>query len=205
MNLPMTRDISAYVRCINAAILAAILTLCLFFLMQALVRSDDEAPPLVELPPIPEFVIERPPVTAKIEPLERPSEREAAPHKPTIETGVESSSIAVFKPTLTVEHARASINLHLSQIPVAQGFKSPDYPQAAIRREIEGWVDIRFDVNPLGRVENLQVVAAQPEGVFEKSVLQAAQHWRYQPRMNANGEADYSYGMTKRLVFELEN
>lgn len=50
----------------------------------------------------------------------------------------------------------------------------PEYPQLAVRRQIEGSVTIRYDIALDGQVSNVRVIRALPAGVFESSVLAAA-------------------------------
>jgi protein TonB len=58
---------------------------------------------------------------------------------------------------------------------------APRYPLAAKRRDITGSVVVRFLVDPEGRVRDVSVVRSEPEGVFERSVLQCLPHWRFKP------------------------
>lgn len=57
----------------------------------------------------------------------------------------------------------------------------PSYPVLARRRNIEGWVQVRFIVNEQGHTERIQILAAEPEGVFEKSVISSIGLWRFHP------------------------
>lgn len=57
----------------------------------------------------------------------------------------------------------------------------PVYPQAARRRNIEGWVEIRFLVDQQGQVRQEKVVQAQPHGIFENSALTALRGWQFSP------------------------
>lgn len=57
----------------------------------------------------------------------------------------------------------------------------PVYPPDARSAAIEGQVTLRYDVNVDGRVFNLRVVEAEPEGVFEKAALEALSQWRFRP------------------------
>lgn len=66
--------------------------------------------------------------------------------------------------------------------PLAVLAKSPPvYPSAAKRRNIEGWIKIKFVVDEHGHVGHVSVLAAEPEGVFEQSVLQCVGTWRFKP------------------------
>ena len=57
----------------------------------------------------------------------------------------------------------------------------PVYPPDARSAAIEGQVTLRYDINVDGRVFNLRVVEAEPEGVFEKAALEALSQWRFRP------------------------
>ena len=56
---------------------------------------------------------------------------------------------------------------------------NPAYPSSAASNGTEGFVEVRFTVTALGRVENATVIAAQPLGVFEQAALSAISRWRY--------------------------
>jgi protein TonB len=55
------------------------------------------------------------------------------------------------------------------------------YPQDALQREIQGWVDVEFTVDTSGRTRDLTVVGADPRGRFEEATLAAIRGYRYQP------------------------
>lgn len=57
--------------------------------------------------------------------------------------------------------------------------RQPDIPQVAWDRKIDGWVLVAFTVNGQGRVENVQVLDANPPGIFESSVIASLQGWQY--------------------------
>ncbi len=69
----------------------------------------------------------------------------------------------------------------LDQEPVNQVQTQPVYPFRARRRGIEGSVRIRFFVTRTGRVSGLEIVKADPAGVFENAVRQTVAKWRFQP------------------------
>jgi len=56
---------------------------------------------------------------------------------------------------------------------------NPQYPSSAASSGTEGFVEVRYTVTALGRVENATVTAAQPKGVFEQAALSAISRWRY--------------------------
>ncbi len=58
---------------------------------------------------------------------------------------------------------------------------APVYPQAARSRHIEGWIKVQFVVDERGQVEQIEVLAAEPQGVFDQSVLRCVAGWRFKP------------------------
>lgn len=64
----------------------------------------------------------------------------------------------------------------------------PEYPDMARRRGIEGFVRLGFTINAQGRVENIEVLQAQPANIFDRSARRAAARWRFTPSME-NGIA----------------
>lgn len=52
-------------------------------------------------------------------------------------------------------------------------------------RGLEGWVDVRMQVNAEGRVMRPQVVQTQGGRVFNRPALQAVQQWQYEARPGA--------------------
>ena len=62
----------------------------------------------------------------------------------------------------------------------------PDYPRAALRDRVEGWVAVDYTVTESGLVRDIEIVAAEPHGVFEAAAKAAVGQWRFRPRV-ANG------------------
>lgn len=63
----------------------------------------------------------------------------------------------------------------------------PDYPPAAFRQGVTGWVDVEYTVDERGATTDLAVVAAEPQGVFDEAALAAVARWQYRPRV-VNGQ-----------------
>ncbi len=57
----------------------------------------------------------------------------------------------------------------------------PVYPYEARRKEINGKVILRFVVDREGRVHNVKVLRAEPEGLFEENAREAVKKWRFKP------------------------
>jgi protein TonB len=58
---------------------------------------------------------------------------------------------------------------------------TPVYPRLAKRRGIEGFVLAEFSVDKEGVPKNIQVLSAEPSGIFEKSATSALSRWRFMP------------------------
>ena len=79
---------------------------------------------------------------------------------------------------------------------------SPDYPRYALQRGIEGHVKLAFTINRAGAVENLRVIEASPQNVFERDARRAAVRWRFAPR--TEGGLAVAREAVKTLYFRLE-
>ncbi len=64
----------------------------------------------------------------------------------------------------------------------------PQYPYRAQRRGIEGWVKVSLLITEQGTVQDVVVVEARPEGVFDNAALQAVMKWKFKPRIQ-HGQA----------------
>jgi protein TonB len=65
--------------------------------------------------------------------------------------------------------------------------RDPVYPPQALRNGTRGWVELEFTVAPNGTVRDVQVVAAEPRGVFDSAASDAVAAWRFRPRL-VNGQ-----------------
>lgn len=85
-------------------------------------------------------------------------------------------------PVAVAEPPSAAVALaSVTSEPVAISKSAPQYPDAARKRRTEGWVDLQFVVNANGEVEAIEVIAAEPNGVFERSAERAVQRWKFKP------------------------
>jgi protein TonB len=80
--------------------------------------------------------------------------------------------------------------------------QEPKFPTKAARDGIEGWVQLRFDINELGNVENVSVINAQPKRIFDREAKKALKKWRYNPKV-VDGKAIKQIGLTVQLDFKL--
>ena len=80
----------------------------------------------------------------------------------------------------------------------------PEFPQEAALKGIEGWVLLRFDITEEGRVENIEVVNANPRNMFERKARDAVKKWKYAPRMS-NGQAVKVIGREVQIDFKFDS
>jgi TonB family protein len=59
---------------------------------------------------------------------------------------------------------------------------TPEYPLAAQRRGIEGWVGVTFTVSSDGKVSDIIIVNAEPSDIFDRAAVDAVRRWRYEPK-----------------------
>lgn len=80
----------------------------------------------------------------------------------------------------------------------------PKYPIQAARDGKEGWVQLRFTIDQLGGVKDVEVIAAEPKRIFDKEAKRALRKWKYKPKV-VDGKAIEQQGMTVQLDFKMNN
>ncbi len=196
-----------------APILAAAITLGLFYFMQSLIASGERLEQRVVVvklvdPTMPEIEM------VVIEEIDKPEPIEAV-----IEQDVELDEKRVdldAGPSLNIERVVADmdmgLNLSMASITQADGDYLPlvaipaQYPGRASARGIEGWCILSFTVNSQGNVveDSIAVVDAEPPGVFERASRQALVRFKFQPRVRDGVAVDVP-GVQYLFTFELED
>ncbi|WP_386067150.1 energy transducer TonB [Tahibacter sp. UC22_41] len=77
----------------------------------------------------------------------------------------------------------------------------PQYPNAALRRRQEGWVQVEFTVTSDGAVANARVLDADPPRTFDRAALDAVQRWNFNPALR-NGTA-VEATVRRRIEFKM--
>jgi TonB family protein len=77
-----------------------------------------------------------------------------------------------------------------------------DYPTDALRKEIEGWVDLSYLVTGEGKVTSVKILGSSPAGVFDAAATRAVSRVRYAPMAQAGKSAVVSTKL--RIAFRLK-
>ncbi|KJF95242.1 energy transducer TonB [Photobacterium leiognathi] len=166
---------------------------------QAPQRRQRVAPPPPETPePPPEA---KPPMskmaTASVQPV-------ASVNSLGLDTAV--TGIAINMPKFSDFSSAAAVvgepSVGLSQQAMPLYRVEPRYPPRALKQGKEGYVVLKFTIDPQGRPIDISVVEAKPSRLFNKEAIRALRKWKYQPQ-EQNGTAVAQYGQTARIEFKL--
>ena len=157
-----------------------------------------EPEPEPEPEPVPEPPKEAPVVIHKPEPKPKPKPKpkpvkkveerpkpEERPVEPRATQRVENT--APSRPLMNNTPATAKPTPTAPAGPRAVSRNQPQYPPRAQALRIEGRVRVKFDVTPDGRVDNVEILSAQPSNMFEREVKSAMRRWRYEPGKPGSG------------------
>lgn len=199
-------DISYFVKKMLALCLGVVMTMMLFYMMYLLIKNDAVPEESKESPIIPSTIY-REPVRDPVPPEEQPLIKPVIQNPPTvIYEPIIPTSVApsIPEPGLIGHRPPTEINpLAIDAQPMPMVRVAPAYPQSAIARRIEGFVDVIFDVTETGAVENIKVVYAEPEKIFNSAVVKSVSRWKYRPKME-EGVAMKMYGLRERIRFNME-
>lgn len=186
--------------------LAGVVTMALFLLMQSLINVDTpaleasvpfRANPWMDPPKEPDVI--------RDDPVEKPQQPEPIPEwNSPQETLIDHSDTLLIGQNFIPETGVKDIDPSAGTSTIVPVFRiAPDYPASALRRGIEGHVDLIFDVSVSGKTTNIRVLEAQPEGVFERAAIRTLEKWKYKPPMD-DGVPYSQKNMTTRISFRLE-
>ena len=82
--------------------------------------------------------------------------------------------------------ARIYEEAEVDQLPTMIRFPTPRYPADLRQREVAGWVELQYVIDPDGRVEpgSIRVVTAT-DGAFARSAVEAVKEALYEPGIRA--------------------
>jgi protein TonB len=205
-----------------AFLFSATITLMLFYLMQALIDSGEEAITATNIGTIVDFirVNEEPDLDLK----------KRRPEPPPLPDEIPEVSKPVLRSDATIDAWSNKLSAPISDVEVSTslGFRSdgeylpilkvqPSYPQKALERGQIGWVVVEFTVDEIGRVidpiviDNCVMILTRsttacfdkPGRAFDRSALKAAAKFKYKPKI-LDGEAIATAGVRNMITFTLD-
>ena len=190
----------------SSASLAAFVTGLLLLMMCSLIAM--EPPEIIEattdvidiVMPKDRKIIEQP-----TPPVEKPVDPAPPPEMPkTVENfdNTQTLEITIAPP---VNPGKMTFGNGLDSGSAMPIFKvAPQYPRRPQTKGIEGFVDLMFDIGPTGKTQNIRVLYAEPQGLFERASIRALKKWKYKPAMN-DGVAQVQKNQTTRIRFNLND
>jgi protein TonB len=77
-----------------------------------------------------------------------------------------------------------------------------NYPPRALQQKIEGFVDLRFTITPVGTTAEVEVMRSEPPYIFDREAVRAVRKYRYNPRIE-NGSPVSRPDVMVRIEFQL--
>lgn len=133
---------------------------------------------------------------------ERPTVEPPPPRAVIDQPGTEGPVITVTPPAPPSRQRRDPGSFGLvdgEALPVVKVL--PQYPTAALRQNLEGYVIVEFTITRTGTVADVVVVESSHR-IFERSAVDAAYKFKYRPRV-INGEPVEVRGKQHRISFEI--
>jgi TonB family protein len=77
----------------------------------------------------------------------------------------------------------------------------PKFPDTAVSRGIEGWVDVEFTVSANGSTRDISAADGSHDRMFRAEALEAVAQWRFEPRIFMDRPIDQRAHTRVRFVF----
>jgi protein TonB len=133
-------------------------------------------------PPIPEPPIPEPPHQfKKAAPIPPSVAKNPAPPTAVKNPAQDSVPQATGHEAAVTKPSIASSGQSANPKPIVR--VEPIYPRMAKAQGITGSVVVEFTITATGEVENIQIIKADPEDVFEEAVEQALAQWQFSPQL----------------------
>lgn len=197
-----------YTRYIPIAGTAIATTFSLFYLMQALVTTEDvmiNETPVIRMPVFIREIDDQLPVR-KPEFVEKPVEVEKAPDPEPVpkKTGHgKGPDIGLGRPSV-IDHSHVAVFNPIAvdgeRIPLVR--VQPEYPERCAARGLSGSVVVEFDIDRYGAVINPHILDDSDGSCFRRSALRAIKRFKYKPAV-INGQPHGAENIRFRMVYEL--
>lgn len=206
-----------------SVVVGVVVTLALFYLMQALIQGADSAFTEDKIGNLVDFVrIKQDP---EVQTMDRKLEQPPPPGEPPPDVPPQQLSVNVDKAGYSLSDPAATVNVDVKgggfgisdgeYLPIVK--VQPQYPRRALSRGMSGWVIVEFTVTELGTVANPMVVENcgwiknarnpgecfdSPNSVFDTAATKAAIKFKYKPKV-IDGNPVATAGVQNKITFEL--
>jgi protein TonB len=198
---------NSIVRVIIAALVAVPVAVGLFFVMQSLIDREYEQED-VKSRKIADIVVPNKEIEVnvkEIKPEKVEDPEEPPPDIQPLEFDMDMDvDIVNLAPT-----AKVNVSINSSGMSSGDGEYlpivkvAPIYPRRAQTRGITGYCIVEYIVTKTGSIRDPMAVDCQPQGVFERASLKAAEKFKYKPRV-VDGEPIEVAGVQNKFTYELE-
>jgi protein TonB len=206
-----------------SVIVGVVVTLALFYLMQALIQGADSALTEDKIGNLVDFV--RVKNDPELQTKERKPKKPPPPDEPPPETPPQNFDVNVDKTGFSMSNVDTAIDINVGSggfgisdgeyLPIVK--VQPQYPRRALSRGMTGWVIVEFTVTELGTVSDPFVVSNcgwiksarnpgecfdSPNGVFDSAAMKAALKFKYKPKV-IDGNPVETAGVQNKISFTL--
>jgi protein TonB len=207
------RDLMMPVRLTIGLLLGAMVTLCLFWIMQYLIVSADRSLDEAKRGTFVDFVrvkkneiVERKQIKPKKpQPPYAPPPEPPAPRLDELTSSANKISINSVPVNTKIDLTAGGFSLGVGEgdyLPIVK--VAPIYPRRAVSRGVEGHCIVQYTVTRAGTTRDVLVVAGEcTSGLFEKGSVNAAQKFKYKPRV-IDGDAVEVLGVRNKFTYKLE-
>jgi len=207
-----------------STIVGVVVTLALFYLMQALIQGADSALTDDDIGNLVDFV--RVKQEQNVETKKRKPKKPPPPDEPPPDVPPQNFNVAVDNTGFSM-NADMNVDVNVSgggfgisdgeYLPIVK--VAPQYPRRALSRGMTGWVVVEFTVSEQGTVKDPLVVENcgwiqtarkegecidSPNGVFDSAAVKAALKFKYKPKV-IDGNPVETAGVQNKITFELLN
>ena len=193
-----------------SVIVGVVVTLALFYLMQALIQGADSALTEDKIGNLVDFV--RVKNDPELQTKERKPKKPPPPDEPPPETPPQNFDVNVDKTGFSMSNVDTAIDINVGSggfgisdgeyLPIVK--VAPIYPRRAQTRGISGYCIVEYTVTKTGSIRDPFPVDCQPKGIFERASLKASEKFKYKPRV-VDGEPIEVAGVQNKFTYELEN
>ena len=206
-----------------SALAGVIVTLALFYLMQALISGADSALTDENLGNLVDFV--RVKQEQELETKQRKPKKPPPPDEPPPDIPPQDFNVSVDQQGFNMANVNLNVGIDVDgggfgisdgeYLPIVK--VQPQYPRRALSRGMSGWVIVEFTVTEQGSVADAVVIETcgwiksarndgqcvdNPNTVFNSSATKAAAKFKYKPKV-IDGNPVATAGVQNKITFEL--